>query len=89
MIEIGPEAEQALVVHLGRLQACIDRLIGQDLAEPYLGLSGNKEHLATTRKKILDLMQAELDCVCDRTVPYSPVGDTEGAEWMLRQLRFQ
>jgi hypothetical protein len=89
MVEIGPEAEQALIVHLGRLQACIDQLVGQDLAGTYLLLPDNTARLDEVRKKVTGLMQTELDKVLDLTVPYSPEGDSAGAEWMLRQLRFR
>lgn len=87
MVEIGPEAEKLLRRSLGRLQACIDQLVGQDVFVEAGGLAGMEINMSAIRRKVLELAQIELDNVLDMTEQRSPSADADGSEWLMRNLR--
>lgn len=87
MTFISPGNSALVKGSLGRLQACIDQLVGQvtiTMANPLMGIDA---YDADVRAKVLTLAQKELHDVGLLTGLWSPAADADGAEWLLRQLR--
>lgn len=87
MVEIGPEAEKLLQRSLGRLQACVDQMVGvQTCLKGGVNIAPCGMH-ADHCLKVLELFQVQLDNLFDVTEQRSPSALADGSEWLLKQLR--
>jgi hypothetical protein len=87
MVHIGSESQRILRRSLARIQACVDQLVGQDVFIEAGGLIGMKIDPKETRKKVLAMLQRELDMVFEVSEQRSPAAEADASEWILRQLR--
>jgi hypothetical protein len=81
------ETEEALQRSLGRIQTCVDQLIGQDHFLPPIVTKELEGPLREARQHTMKLLQKELDNVLDLTGLRSPASEAEGAHWLLNELR--
>ena len=87
MTHIGPEASKLLQRSLGRLQACVDQMVGVNTlleagpSDPLCRM--HAEHAL----KVLELLQGQLDTICEVTMERSPSAMADGSEWLLKNLR--
>ena len=72
---------------LARVQACVDQLQGQDVFLAAMNLIGMSIDPLAARRKVLDLLQGELDVVFRLTGRRSPSELADAEEWMLKVLR--
>lgn len=87
MTNIGPESARLLQRSLGRLQACVDQMVGVNtLLEAGPNPADCRNHAAHALK-VLELLQNQLDTVFDVTEQSSPSAMADGSEWLLRNLR--
>ena len=87
MTFISPGNSALVVGSLGRLQACLDQLVGQTtitLANPLMGIDA---YDADVRRRVLMLAQKELHDVGHFTGLWSPSADADGSEWLMRTLK--
>ena len=87
MASIGPESRKLLQRSLGRLQACVDQMVG---VNTLLEAGPNDAHCrmhAAHALKVLELLQGQLDTVFEVTEESSPSAMADGSEWLLKNLR--
>lgn len=87
MAEIRVVNRQSITKSLGRMQACIDQLVGQDTFITAGTVAPIDEHMAAIRRQVVQLMQLELDSIMEETGMRSPAGYADGSEWLLGELR--
>ena len=72
---------------LARVQACVDQLQGQDVFLAAMNLIGMSVDPIAARRKVLDLLQGELDVVFRLTGRRSPSELADAEDWLLKALR--
>jgi hypothetical protein len=87
MVTILPDPATATSKALGRVQACIDQMVGvQECLKAGVNIAPAGMHAAHSLR-VLALLQKELDRVYRHTGLRSPSAEADASEWLLRELR--
>jgi hypothetical protein len=87
MATIRPGSPMAISKSLGRVQACVDQMVGvQECLKAGVNIAPTGLHAEHTLR-VLALLQEELDNVYALSGRRSASAEADGSEWILRKLR--